>query len=277
MSHGPFIKARHAVEADTRDPQQRNRLWWEEMPMTYVDWEADNRLPSDERYIQLLAARVLEGSPFLQRWFAEAKLGQCRVLDLGCGSGIFSCLLAKAGALVTAIDLTNAAVQLAKESTKIHEVEVRIARMDAEKMAFPDETFDFVFSWGVLHHTRNMNAAFQSVKRILRPGGRGMIMVYHRRSVVYYVHGLYWLLVKGKIFSGHTLASVQGFYTDGYYHRYLTRQEISAVLLAAGLRPMRIRVTQYEKKILPLIPRWLDTYLKSRFGMCLVAEFERPE
>ena len=57
---------------------------------------------------------------------------------------------------------------------------------------------------------------------------------------------------------GHTLESVQDFYTDGYYHRYLSRKEIVALLLGAGLRPRRIIVTQYQKKLLPRVPGWLD-------------------
>ena len=101
-------------------------------------------------------------------------------------------------------------------------------------------------------------------------------MVYHRASAVYYLNGLKWLLVKGKLFRGHTLRSVQDFYTDGYYHRYLRRGEIAGLLAGAGLTARRISVTQYQKPILPFIPGWLDRALKARFGMCLVAEFDKP-
>jgi hypothetical protein len=44
----------------------------------------------------------------------------------------------------------------------------------------------------------------------------------------------------------------------------------------AGLQPIAFAVTQYEKKILAGIPAALDRYLKRKFGMCLVAEFEKP-
>ena len=68
---------------------------------------------------------------------------------------------------------------------------------------------------------------------MLKPGKSGLVMVYHRASAVYYLNGLKWLLVKGKLFRGHTLRSVQDFYTDGYYHRYLRRDEIAGRLSAA--------------------------------------------
>ena len=100
-------------------------------------------------------------------------------------------------------------------------------------------------------------------------------MVYHKNSIVYYLHGLFWLIFKGKLFSGETLSSVQRFYTDGFYHRYLREEEIIEMLINVGLTPVRCFSTQYQKKILPIIPRWLDKWLKARFGMCLVAEFKK--
>jgi len=114
------------------------------------------------------------------------------------------------------------------------------------------------------------------VSRILKPGGRGLAMVYYRSSVAYYVHGLYWLLFKGRIFQGDTLHNVQRHYTDGYHHRYLTRKDMDELLRSVGLTTKNLTVTQYQKKILPFIPRRLDEFLKARFGMCLVAEFEKP-
>jgi hypothetical protein len=115
------------------------------------------------------------------------------------------------------------------------------------------------------------------VARVLRPGGAGLVMVYHRSSAVYYLKGLWWLVAKGKILSGHTLASVQDFYTDGYYHRHFTRRELAQGLGASGLSVARITVTQMQKKILPFVPGPLDRWLKSRIGWLIVAEFTRPE
>ena len=273
----PFVGTRRTVDLETDAPQERNRLWWEKMPMTYANWEAAHRLPEGVQDLKDLEARVLAGSPFLRECFDFSGFGGKRVLDLGCGSGIFSCLFAKSGASTTAVDLTEAAIDIARRTAEAHGVNVAIARMDAENLAFRAGSFDFIYSWGVLHHTCNIETAFAEAARTLKPAGTGLVMVYHRRSVAYYLHGLYWLIARGKAFRGHTLESVQDFYTDGYYHRYLSRKEIAALLHGAGLRPRRVIVTQYQKKLLPLLPGWLDRLLKSRFGMCLVAEFEKPE
>lgn len=276
MTRNAFLAAREAAEIRTADGQLRNHLWWERMPMTYVDWHAaERKLPSAVEY-RRLAGRVLGQSPFLTAWFQTRRFDRRQVLDLGCGSGVFSCLLAGHGVAVTAVDLTTAATVMTRACADAHSAPVAVLRGDAEKLALRGDSFDFVFSWGVLHHTRDMAAALREVRRVLRPRGAGMIMVYHRTSIVYYLHGLYWLLFRGKIFCGYDLRSVQDFYTDGYYHRYLTRREIAAELTRAGLTPTQVTVTQYARKILPWIPGWMDTRLKARFGMCLVAEFVKP-
>jgi len=272
----PFIDTAKAAKAATDDRQGRNRNWWEAKPMTYADWSSADREPQTDEDFNALEAYVLRTGPWLKDWFGTQKFDGLRCLDLGSGSGIFSSMIGRRGGQVTAMDLTEAAVALTRKTARFFGCTVDPVRSDAEHSPFRDGAFDFVFSWGVLHHTHDMDAALSEVGRILKPGGRGMMMVYHRISVVYYVHGLFWLLAKGKVFQGHTLQSVQDFYTDGFYHRYMTRRELAAMLGNAGLGVSRFFVTQYEKPILPGLPRRLDAWMKSMFGMCLIAEFEKP-
>jgi 2-polyprenyl-3-methyl-5-hydroxy-6-metoxy-1,4-benzoquinol methylase len=273
-----FIKTKSNVKKVADDTQASNRLWWEQLPMTYSDWDGEDRLPASDAELKQLEDEVLGLSPFLRERFDFSGFENQKILDVGCGTGVFSCRFAKHGANVSSIDLTEAGVSLARRNSKAQGLDVSVQQMDAENMAFESNAFDYVFSWGVLHHTKNMNAALSEVGRVLKPGGKGLMMVYHKNSIVYYLHGLFWLLFKGKIFSGYTLKTVQDFYTDGYYHRYLSERELAARLNSAGLNPRRFHVTQYQKKILPMIPGWLDTFLKNRFGMCLICEFSKlPE
>jgi ubiquinone/menaquinone biosynthesis C-methylase UbiE len=62
---------------------------------------------------------------------------------------------------------------------------------NAEKLEFPDATFDAVYSFGVLHHTPDINAAVAEVHRVLRPGGSAYVMLYHKWSLVNLVHRLF--------------------------------------------------------------------------------------
>lgn len=273
----PFLAIRHEAALLESDPQRRNRHWWERMPMTYTDFHADERLPTTTAEFVGLKDKVLRNGPWLDAWFTDHRFDSHRVLDLGCGSGVFSCILAGLGAAVTAVDITETAVKLTNACVEANQMKIQIARMDGERLAFATEYFDFVFSWGVLHHTTHIEIAIKEVARVLKQGGRGIVMVYHRHSIVYILHGMFWLVVRGKIFAGHTLESVQDCYTDGYYHRYLTRAELTRLLRGSGLALVRVTVTQYRKKILPLIPDALDRWLKARYGMCLIAEFVKDD
>ncbi len=276
-STNPLLRARNAAETSSPDSQERNRLWWECLPMTYADWGAEQRLPESAEDFLQIEQTLLGTSPFLREHFDFSQTKEKKMLEIGCGSGALSCRFARAGADITAVDITEAAVSLARENAEFQGLKIDIQQADAEHLEFLDDTFDYVFSWGVLHHTNNMEQAFREVSRVLKPGGRGLAMVYYRASIAYYVHGLYWLLFKGKMFKGDTIHTVQRHYTDGYHHRYLTQTDMNELLRSVGLTPQTLTVTQYQKKILPLIPRRLDEFLKSRFGMCLVSEFEMPK
>lgn len=276
MADNPFTDTASKATRLTTDRQGRNQAWWNTKPMTYADWAAESRVPQTDQDILDIQEYVLRTGPWLRDWFENLHIKNQTCLDLGSGSGIFSSFLARRGARVIAIELTEAGVALTRRTTSFFNSGVHVVRGDAECLPFAPETFDFIFSWGVLHHTSDMDAAIGQMGQALKSGGRGMMMVYHKASIVYYVHGLYWLIARGKILSGHNLQSVQSYYTDGFYHRYLTKSDLRDKLAAAGLVVSSFHITQYEKKILPFIPDWLDRALKKRFGMCLVAEFEKP-
>lgn len=105
-----------------------------------------------------------------------------KVLEIGCGVGIDLLQFARAGALVSAIDLTENAVRLARANLarEGHAGDIRVG--NAEALDFPDSSFDVVYSHGVLHHTVDTERAVGEVHRVLRPGGEAIIMLYNRHS-----------------------------------------------------------------------------------------------
>lgn len=272
----PFLSTREQAEDETAVGQQRNRLWWEKKPMTYADWEAEERLPQSADELTDIENQIIGQSPYMRHQLDWTQFDGLEVLDIGCGSGALATRIAKHGARVTAIDLTQTAVELTSANAKTQALDVEVIRCDVEKLPIESESFDFVFSWGVLHHTETFENALREVHRVLKPGGRSLIMVYYRNSIVYYLLGLYWLIFKGYLFRGYGIHGVQDLYTDGYFHRYFSEREMAECIDAAGLKATGFDVTQYEKKILPGIPKAFDRYLKRRFGMCLVAKFEKP-
>ena len=110
-----------------------------------------------------------------------------KVLEIGCGIGTDGAQFARAGADYTGIDLTQAAIDLARERFASSGLPGDFRVSDAENLDFPDDSFDLVYSHGVLHHTPDIEAAVREIHRVLKPGGRAMVMLYHRGSYNYRV------------------------------------------------------------------------------------------
>jgi ubiquinone/menaquinone biosynthesis C-methylase UbiE len=111
-----------------------------------------------------------------------------RVLEIGCGLGTDGARFARAGANYTGVDLTEAAVSLARRRFELEGLQGEFRVADAEGLEFADESFDIVYSHGVLHHTPDGAAAVREVHRVLAPGGRAVVMLYHRDSYNYRVN-----------------------------------------------------------------------------------------
>ncbi|HXT64039.1 MAG TPA: class I SAM-dependent methyltransferase [Pyrinomonadaceae bacterium] len=110
-----------------------------------------------------------------------------KVLEIGCGLGTDGAQFAKAGAEYTGVDLTEAAIELARKRFELFGLAGEFQVADAENLNVPNQSFDVVYSHGVLHHTPNIVAAVQEIHRVLRPGGRAIVMLYHRGSYNYRV------------------------------------------------------------------------------------------
>ena len=113
--------------------------------------------------------------------------GGLRVLEIGCGPGIDGAQFAKAGANYTGLDLTEAAIKLARKRFALFGLGGEFWVGDAENLDFPDESFDLVYAHGVLHHTPDTARAAREIYRVLRSGGRAIVMLYHRDSYNYRV------------------------------------------------------------------------------------------
>lgn len=275
LKANPFLWIREQVESSSNNPQDLNRRWWERMPMTYVDWGMNKRDLSEHKAFHEVQKAFLQNNPWVIENIDFAKFRNKRVLEIGCGSGAAACLFANAGASVTAIDITETSVRLANACAEACGVHMSVHQMDAEQTSFSSDSFDYIFSWGVLHHTSHPLRAFKEVSRLLKPGGEGLIMVYNRSSLRYYLKGLYWLLLKRKIFKGYSLSKVQRFFTDGYYHNHFTAKELALCLSDVGLTTHRISITHISKRMIPFITKRLDEYLKTKYGWLLIAEFHK--
>lgn len=98
-----------------------------------------------------------------------------RALDIGCGPGFFTILLAKAGHKVTGVDCTPNMLEEASANAKAQGVEVELRQMNAHAIDYPDNTFDLIVSRNVTWTLYEPEAAYKEWKRVLKPGGRLLI------------------------------------------------------------------------------------------------------
>jgi SAM-dependent methyltransferase len=108
------------------------------------------------------------------------------VLEIGCGIGTDTICFARAGAQVTAVDLSPVSLKIA-HGRAIHEAhlyDVHFYEADAEHLSrvVPVEPYDLIYSFGVLHHTPHPEAALRELLQYTRPGTIFKLMLYHRHS-----------------------------------------------------------------------------------------------
>ena len=129
-----------------------------------------------------------------------------RVLEIGPGAGGHSALFAKYGAIMASADLTFTRARATQRKFDLMDDMARgcqALQSDAENLPFADATFDIVYSNGVLHHTPDTQGAIDEVLRVLKPGGRAVIMLYCKSSWHYWFNLVFCVgLLKGQIFSG---------------------------------------------------------------------------
>jgi len=136
------------------------------------EWQRHNKTQLD-REENGKSAQVFYHKAGLTPGFLKGK----RVLDVGVGAGRFADVCQRAGADVVGIDLSYA-VESAMQNVG-HRQGANIVQADLFDLPFRDESFDLIYSIGVLHHTPDCKRAFQGLIRFLRPGGTIVIWVYN--------------------------------------------------------------------------------------------------
>lgn len=165
--------------------KERVREFWQEHPCGTKFADAE---PGSRRFFELVEAHRYEKEWHIPAAAGFAQTRDLDVLEIGCGLGTDGAQFAQAGARYTGIDLTDAAVDLARRRFELFNLPGLFCVADAERLDFQDASFDLVYSHGVLHHTPDTRAAVREIHRVLRPGGRAVVMLYHRDSYNYRVN-----------------------------------------------------------------------------------------
>jgi SAM-dependent methyltransferase len=160
------------------------RAFWEANPVAAASIDAP--LGSPEFFAAYDRRRERNESVEFSRRLHEFDrfVGQ-KVLDVGCGNGYVLSRYAAAGAKVYGVDITSKAVELTEKRFQLLNLGGEFQVAEAEDLPFADRTFDCVTCMGVLHHVPDTERSLAEIRRVLKPGGRLIMMVYHRNSALY--------------------------------------------------------------------------------------------
>jgi ubiquinone/menaquinone biosynthesis C-methylase UbiE len=218
--------------------------------------------------------------------FAQFERGRGkRLLEIGVGAGTDFINWVRNGAQAVGIDLTQRAVELVRERLALEGLEADVQRGDAECLPFPSNTYDIVYSYGVLHHSPNTHQAIGEVYRVLKPGGTALIMIYHLPAWTAWMLWVVHCLLKGQPWRSPRWAVYHHLESPGT--KAYTMREAKRLFTSfakVNIRPqlgfgdlllMRPR-KQYKnwaaQLAWSLYPRWLVRLTGHRFGTALLIE-----
>jgi SAM-dependent methyltransferase len=271
-------------EAQRRQWQTINRSWWESTPMRY-DWREPLTAPvATKSYFEEVDSRFLASAYKYMPWTSVPfetlipfkELANKDVLEIGTGLGTHAQLLSPNCKSFTGIDLTEAASALTGQRLRLFGLPGRALRMDAEDMQFTSGSFDYIWSWGVIHHSADTRQILAEMKRVLRPRGRATVMVYHRSWWTYYFNALLHGVFRGQLKRCGNLHRVAQAATDGAIARYYTPSEWHEI--SKGLFEIEsIRIYGQKAEMLPLpagrLKQILEWLIPDAFGRLLTNRF----
>jgi len=170
--------------------KKRTQEHWSRVPIgtQTSGFRSDHKEFTKEYFADHSNFRFNTYSPWLRDVAQFDAFEKLKVVEVGCGMGTDLLEYAKGGAIVTGLDLTPRHVELARKRFRLYNQSGTFVIGDAEELCFKDNSFDFAYSNGVLHHTPRTEQAVKEMHRVLKPGGRALIILYHRNSLHYYLH-----------------------------------------------------------------------------------------
>lgn len=249
--------------------QDRNQEWWERNPMRY-DWNDRLNLPEHSKeFYQEIDRRFFsdaehympaKNNPFDQI-LPYAKLKEWNVLEIGVGNGSHAQLIAPHCKTYIGIDLTEYAARSAQNRFQLFRISGNILQMDAENMIFPDSSFDYIWTWGVIHHSADTGRVLEEMHRVLRLGGLATIMVYHRSFLYEYIVTGFFRGILCGAFLKRSLHELLQIHTDGAIARFYRPDEWKTLIESKGFELQSITIMGQKSEILPFPPGRLKEIL----------------
>jgi ubiquinone/menaquinone biosynthesis C-methylase UbiE len=252
-------------------------------------WNADpcgSRYLGDRADFEAHARARYQLEPYIHEFAGFARSVGQRVLEVGVGMGADYLEWLKAGAQATGVDLSGASLEHAKRRCEMAGYAPDLRVSDAEHLPYPNETFDIVYSYGVMHHSPDTPQCLHEAWRVLKPGGALRVMIYHHPSLTGFMLWLRYGWPRGKSLrqsvhdhlespgtKSYTQEEARGM-LSGFEHVEL-RQAFSPGDLLLNEPSARFQGVAY-RMIWRLYPRFLVRRFGAKLGLFLLISARKP-
>lgn len=214
-----------------------------------------------KEWFERIEAHRYRAEPFIHAVAQFTRHRGKKLLEVGVGAGTDHLQWARAGVECHGVDLTKRAIDLTSQRLALYGYKSSLQQIDAEILPFPSESFDVVYSWGVIHHSAHPAAIIEEVHRVLKPGGEFLGMMYHRRSLVAFKLWFKHAFLKGRPWTG--LAEVVAEHMESPGTKAYTVAELQRLFSNFHRCAMTPLITPYDIKKLPA---WVIGWIPSRLG-----------
>src|ERR1051325_1081046 len=256
----------------------RAREQWGQDPCG-AEYDREHELGTREFFDEVERYRYHDYAAWMRRLMGFDQFPGARLLEIGCGMGTDLLQFARGGARCIGIDLTPRSIEITRHRFRLYGADGNFTISDGEHLPFSDDSFDVVYSNGVLHHTPDTAGAISEVHRVLRPGGTAKVMLYHRNSLNYWVEiVLRRGLLRAEFLRGRSAEDIMSRVVEHSEHKATPLVKVysrkEARSLFAMFRKVEIEVEQLLREELrflsPLISENLFRRLQKRIGWNVV-------
>jgi len=242
--------------------QQKNKEWWTTRTMSYSWGEKSQQNVNTLQWFDRIDSNFLYASRFFgyrepfDNLIPFSELKGKRVLEIGCGMGFHTELLVRSGAIVTSIDISPTSISRTQKRLDLKGLEANVIEMDASNLAFDDNLFDYVWSWGVIHHSAYTVKIIKEIHRVLATSGSTTIMVYNLNSMEAYISIVSRYLIN--FWRGSSIDNALWSGTDGFHSRWYTA-DILKDIFNGFFREVSHEVLGQEADVIPM-PSYLRRF-----------------
>lgn len=167
---------------DINDKQQKVQEFWNDKP---CDSDVSQKSPKTKDYFLDIEQDRYKHQHHINEILDELNWKNKKVLEIGTGVGTDARNIIHRGGIYTGINIDKGSVEITKKALDIFELSGNVCQSSATNIDLKDNSIDIVYSFGVLHHIPEADKAIEEIKRILKPEGELLIMLYNRNSINY--------------------------------------------------------------------------------------------